>query len=222
MTTFSAIPELARLATLPSVSDFVYWLGIAACAVFAIAGALESGLKRMDIVGVSVVALATALGGGTVRDLLLDRPVFWIADQTYLLTTFGAALATFFLARAVRLPATLFLIPDAIGLALFTIAGTQIALDLHTPWLAACLMGVITGAFGGVLRDIFCNEIPLIFLPGELYASAAFAGALSFIGLQALGVDHVPAGWLGMAIVFGLRIASLHLKIRVPTFRVRK
>lgn len=210
------------MTTLPSASDFVYWIGMAAVAVSAVAGALESGRKRMDIVGVSVVALATALGGGTVRDFLLNRPVFWVSDQAYLFAAFAAALATFFVVRAVRLPASVFLIPDAIGLALFAIAGTQIALDLHAPWLVAGLMGVITATFGGVLRDVFCNEIPLIFLPGELYASAALAGALGFIALRAAGIDHVLAGWVGMAIVFGLRVAGMYLQIRVPTFVARK
>ena len=114
------------------------------------------------------------------------------------------------------------MIPDAIGLALFTIAGTQIALDLHTPWLAACLMGVITGAFGGVMRDVFCNEIPLIFLPGELYASAALAGALTHVGLQQLGFDHVAAGWIGMGLIFALRIAAMTLQIKVPAFKEKE
>lgn len=222
MPNLAALPALAALPTLPTVSDFVYVVGIVAVAVFAIAGVLESGQKGMDIVGVSVVALATALGGGTVRDLLLDRPIFWIADQVYLLTAFGAALVTFFLARVMRFPVRLFVIPDAIGLAMFTVAGTQIALDWHTPWLAASLLGVVTGAFGGVLRDIFCNEMPLVFLPGELYASASLAGALSFVALQELGMEQVLAGWIGMAVVFGLRIAGMYLKIRVPAFTIRK
>jgi len=210
------------LAYLPNVSDFIYWVGIAAVAVFAITGVLEAGRKGMDIVGVAMVALATALGGGTVRDLLLDRPIFWVADQVYLLVALAAAFITFFLVRAVHLPPKIFLIPDAIGLALFSIAGTQIALDWHTPWLVASLMGVITGVFGGVLRDIFCAEIPLVFLPGELYASAAWAGALTLVGLRIYGVDEVTAGWIGMAVVFALRIVAMWLRVRLPPFTVRK
>jgi hypothetical protein len=88
--------------------------------------------------------------------------------------------------RGLKLPQRLFLIPDAIGLALFTIAGTQIALQWHAPWLVASLLGVITGVVGGVLRDVLCNEVPL-FVRGELYASAAWAGALALVGLQELG-----------------------------------
>jgi uncharacterized membrane protein YeiH len=213
---------LPALPALPTVSDFIYGVGIAAVAVFATTGVLEAGRKGMDIVGVTVVALATALGGGTLRDLLLDRPVFWVADQVYLLVTLAAAFITFFLVRAVHMPPKIFLIPDAIGLALFSVAGTQIALDWHTPWIVASLMGVITGVFGGVLRDIFCNEIPLVFLPGELYASAAWAGALTLVGLRMLAVDEVTAGWIGMAVVFALRIGGMHPRVRLPTFTVRK
>ena len=213
------MPELAHF---PTVSDFTYWIGIAAVAVFAVTGVLEAGRKGMDIVGVAMVALATALGGGTARDLLLDRPVFWVADQTYLLATLGAAFATYFLARSVHLPPKLFLIPDAIGLALFSIAGTQIALDGNTSWLVASLMGVVTGVFGGVLRDIFCAEIPLVFLPGELYASAAWAGALALVGLRQAGVDEVTAGWIGMVVVLALRLVAMRLRLRLPPFRVRK
>ena len=123
---------------------------------------------------------ATALGGGTVRDVLLDRTVFWISDQTYLLVAIVTTLVIFFAVRGLKLPQRLFLIPDAIGLALFTIAGTQIALQWHAPWLVASLLGVITGVVGGVLRDVLCNEVPLIFVRGELYASAAWAGALAW------------------------------------------
>lgn len=112
--------------------------------------------------------------------------------------------------------------PDALGLGLFSAGGTQIALAQGMPAIVAVLMGVVTATFGGVLRDVFCNEIPLIFLPGELYASAALAGALGFIALRAAGIDHVLAGWVGMAIVFGLRVAGMYLQIRVPTFVARK
>lgn len=206
---------------LPTVSEFIYAVGMAAVAVNAASGALESGEKRMDIVGVCVVALATALGGGTVRDLLLARPVFWIADPLYLLTAFSVAIIFFVLVRAVALPARLFLIPDAIGLALFTVAGTQIALDMQVAWPVAVLMGLVTATFGGVARDVLCNDIPLIFLPSELYASAAFAGTLLYVGLQALGVSDINCGWAAMAAVFGLRMLSVHLNIGLPAFKRR-
>jgi uncharacterized membrane protein YeiH len=194
----------------------IYWVGLAAVAVNALTGVLDSGRKQMDLVGALLVAVATALGGGTVRDLLLDRNVFWVVDQGYLIVALGAGLLTFFVARATTIPPRLFLIPDAIGLALFTIIGTQVALQWHTPWLAASLMGVITGVVGGILRDILCNDVPLVLLKGELYASAAWAGALAMIGLQEAGVSAVASAWAGMAIVLVLRLAAMRYRLTLP------
>lgn len=203
------------------MEQLLYWVGIAAVAVNAVTGVLEAERKEMDIVGAVTVATATALGGGTLRDVLLNREVFWVANQTYLATGFSVAVVTFFLARRRRISPQLFLYPDAIGLALFTIIGTQAALQWHTPWLVASVMGVITGVFGGVLRDVFCNQLPLIFLPGELYATAAWIGALLLIGLQALGVDTAISAWIAMGAIFALRAAAIHFHIRLPTFSAR-
>jgi uncharacterized membrane protein YeiH len=194
----------------------IYWVGLAAVAVNALTGVLDSARKQMDLIGALLVAVATALGGGTVRDLLLDRNVFWVVDQSYLIVAVGAGLLTFFVARATAIPPRLFLIPDAIGLALFTIIGTQVALQWHTPWLAASLMGVITGVVGGILRDILCNDVPLVLLKGELYASAAWAGALALIGLQEVGVSAVASAWAGMAIVLALRLAAIRYRLTLP------
>jgi uncharacterized membrane protein YeiH len=112
----------------------------------------------------------------------------------------------------------LFLIPDAIGLALFTIVGTQVALEWQAPWLVATLLGVITGVVGGVLRDVLCNQVPLIFVRGELYASAAWAGALALVGLQAMGVSAVAAAWAGMAVVLAARLLAMAYRITLPTY----
>ena len=198
------------------IDTLLYWVGMAAVAVSAVTGVLDSGRKQMDLIGALLVGVATALGGGTVRDLLLDRNVFWVVDQTYLIAALGTGLITFFAARALTMPPRLFLIPDALGLALFTIVGTQVALQWHTPWLTASLMGVITGVVGGVLRDILCNDVPLVFLKGELYASAAWAGALSLIGLQEIGLSPFIAAWIAMAIVLVLRLAAIRFHITLP------
>ena len=152
------------------MENLLYWIGLAAVAVSALTGVLDAGRKNMDLIGAVMVGSATALGGGTVRDVLLDRKVFWISDQTYLIVALATALLIFFAVRALRLPSRRFLIPDAIGLALFTVSGTQIALEWQAPWLVASLLGVITGVVGGVLRDVLCNEVPLVFVRGELYA----------------------------------------------------
>ena len=198
------------------IDTLLYWVGMAAVAVSAVTGVLDSGRKQMDLIGALLVGVATALGGGTVRDLLLDRNVFWVVDQAYLIAALGTGLITFFVARVLTVPPRLFLIPDALGLALFTIVGTQVALQWHTPWLTASLMGVITGVVGGVLRDILCNDVPLVFLKGELYATAAWVGALSLIGLQEAGASPFVAAWTAMAIVLGLRLAAIRFHITLP------
>ena len=205
-----------------TMDALLYWVGMVAVAVNALTGALDAGRKRMDLVGAVLVGVALAIGGGTVRDLLLDRNVFWVVDQTYLVVALGAGLATFFAARALPLPPRLFLVPDAIGLALFTVVGTQVALQWHAPWLVASLMGVTTGVVGGVLRDILCNDVPLVFLKGELYASAAWAGALAVIALQEAGVSPVASAWTGMVMVLVLRLAAMAFHITLPTFRSGK
>ena len=204
------------------MDNLLYWVGLAAVAVNALTGVLDAGRKKMDLVGVTMVGCATALGGGTVRDLLLDRPVFWIGDQTYLVVALATTLAVFFAVRGLRLPPRLFLIPDAVGLALFTIVGTQVALEWQAPWLVASLLGVITGVVGGVLRDVLCNEVPLVFVRGELYASAAWFGALVLVGLQALGLSPVVAAWIGMAAVLAARLLAMAYRITLPTYSERE
>lgn len=203
------------------MDDLTYWVGMAAVAVTAVTGVLEAGRKPIDLFGMVLVALAAALGGGTIRDLLLDRKAFWLADQAYLLVALFAGVATFAVVRVVRLPPNLFLIPDAIGLALFTVIGTGIALDLGVAWFPATLLGVVTGVFGGVLRDMLCNEVPLVFA-GELYGTAAWAGALAFVALLAVGIAAAPAGFVAMAAIIAIRLAALRWRVTLPTFVARR
>lgn len=204
------------------MENLLYWIVLAAVAVNALTGVLDAGRKNMDLVGVVMVGTATALGGGTVRDVLLQRPVFWLGEQVYLIVAVATTLVIFFAVRGLRLPPRLFLIPDAIGLALFTIVGTQIALQWQAPWLAASLLGVITGVVGGVVRDVLCNEVPLVFVRGELYVTAAWIGAMVLIGLQALGVSPVASAWAGMATVLAIRLAAMAFRITLPTYSSRE
>jgi uncharacterized membrane protein YeiH len=204
------------------MENLLYWVGLSAVAVTALTGVLDAGRKNMDLVGVVMVGSATALGGGTVRDILLDRKVFWISDQTYLIVALATTLLAFWVVRGRCLPPRLFLIPDAVGLALFTIVGTQVALEWQAPWLVASLLGVTTGVVGGVLRDVLCNDVPLVFVRGELYASAAWAGALTLVGLQALGVAPVTAAWCGMALIVVARLLAMAFRITLPTYSGRK
>jgi uncharacterized membrane protein YeiH len=198
----------------------LYGIGLAAVAVNASSGVLEAGRRPFDLFGMVVVALAAALGGGSLRDVLLDRTVFWIADQSYLIAAIVAGVVTFALVRLVKLPAKLFLLPDAIGLALFTVSGTQAALAMGAPWLVASLMGVVTGVFGGILRDMLCNEVPLVF-SGELYATASWAGALLLVGLIAIGVSTGWAALAAGALVLAVRLAAIVFKWRLPVFIAR-
>ncbi|MDR2678017.1 MAG: trimeric intracellular cation channel family protein [Zoogloeaceae bacterium] len=204
------------LALSLSGETFLYGLGIAASVVCGATGVLEASRKHIDLFGAIMAGIAASLGGGTVRDLLLDRPVFWISDQLYLIVTIASAVLTFFIARRRHLPGKLFLLPDAIGLALFTVVGTHIGLLFHCPWLIASLMGVITGVFGGLLRDVLTNEVPLVFT-SELYATASWLGALVLIFLQNVGgMDCIVASSIAMGGVVVVRLAALHWHIRLP------
>jgi uncharacterized membrane protein YeiH len=195
------------------------WIGIA---VFAASGALAAGRKRFDAIGVAVIAVVTALGGGTLRDLLLDRhPLFWIADPTYLWVVLASAAVTLLYVHNRRPPNSLLLVADALGLALFTISGAQVAEQHGLHGLIVVVMGTLTGAAGGVLRDVLCNEIPLLFGPTQtLYATAAIAGAAVYLALQSLGVERTVAALAGMAVVAGVRFAAIAWQLRLPAARV--
>lgn len=202
-------------------SELIYVVGMAAVAVNAASAVLETEDKRMDLVGAVIVGLATSLGGGTLRDLLLDRPVFWLRDVTYLICGLLAVGATFLIARRVRMPVGAFVLPDALGLALFTVVGCGIAAEAGVHWLGASVLGVVTGVFGGVLRDVLVNEVPLVMRPGTLYATAAWCGALVMLGVQALGLGEALAAGAGGAVTLGLRLAAIRYRLRLPTFRSR-
>jgi uncharacterized membrane protein YeiH len=199
-----------------------YALSLLGVAVFAASGALAAGRKRFDWIGVGAIAVVTAIGGGTLRDLLLDRhPIFWIADPAYLWVVLGSAVATLLYARRRRPPRGSLLVADALGLALFTISGAQVAEQQGLPGLSVVTMGAITGAAGGVLRDVLCNEVPLLFGPLDtLYATAAIAGASAYLALQAAGVERASAAFLGMGVVAGLRLAAIAWELRLPGARV--
>ncbi|TJY63328.1 trimeric intracellular cation channel family protein [Sinimarinibacterium sp. CAU 1509] len=199
------------------MSLLMYLLSQIAVASCAAAAVLEAGKKRYDPFGMIVVATSAALGGGSIRDMLLGRPVFWVHDATYLGTTIVAALATFGLARLAKLPAKLFLLPDAMGLALFTVTGTRAALVMDAPWIVASFMGVVTGVMGGVLRDMLCNEEPVVF-QSTLYATASWGGALVFIGLMQLEMAPGNAALIAGSAIFCVRLAAIRWNIGLPQF----
>lgn len=204
-----------------TVSELIYAAAMAAVVVNAASAVLETEDKRMDLVGAITVGLATSLGGGTLRDLLLDRPVFWIGDINYLVCGLLTVFGTFVLARRIHIKPGLFVIPDAIGLALFTVVGCQIALSYEIHWLPASLLGVITGVFGGMLRDILVNEVPLIMRPGTLYATASWLGALTLIGSLKLGLGETTSALAAGSLVLLLRLAAIRYQLSLPTYKSR-
>lgn len=187
--------------------------------VFAVSGALAAGRKSLDLLGVVVIAMVTAIGGGTIRDVLLDRGVFWMAEPPYLYVILAAALLTIGYTRRFAPPERALAIADALGLALFTISGAQIAEQAGHPGAVVVIMGAITGVAGGMIRDILTAEIPLILRRGQIYATAAIAGAVVYLGLQeVIGTD--VAAVLGMSIVATLRIAAIIWNLALPVFRI--
>ena len=199
----------------------LYLLDMIGVAVFAVSGALVAGRKQFDLLGVAVIATVTAIGGGTIRDVLLDRhPVFWIRDPTYLPVILAAAALTVLYARFRRPPRISLLIADALGLALFTISGAQIAEERDLPGIIVVLMGTITGTAGGLLRDVLSAEVPLLLRQTDLYATAAIVGATVYLMLQAAGLEPMHAGLVGMATIVVLRLAAILWRLRLPVFRV--
>lgn len=186
--------------------------------VFAVSGALAAGRKRLDVVGVIVIATVTAIGGGTLRDLLMNRTIFWFIDPAYLIAIFVAAVLTMFYVRYRHPPERQLDIADAIGLAMFSISGARIAERGDLPELIVVVMAVITGTFGGVLRDVLCNDIPMILQRGRIYASAVVAGATLYVVAQRLGLDRDAASYLGMATIAGVRLAAIWWDLRLPVF----
>lgn len=200
------------------MQDVYFFLDFFGIAVFAISGALAAGNKRFDIFGVLVVALVTCMGGGTLRDLVLNaHPVLWVEQPVYLYVGVMAALGTFFLERNRAIPVRVLEVFDAIGLAFFALAGTQKAQALGFSIEICMLMGMMTSVAGGVLRDIICNDIPLIF-HREIYATAALAGSGVYLAASELEIDPEWAAMIGMVITLSLRLAAIYRGWTLPAF----
>lgn len=196
---------------------------LAATAAFALSGLLEAARKRLDAVGVCVVAFLAAFGGGTLRDLLLDqRPFFWVQHVAVLWGVFGLCVLAMVFLRQHHFELTERAIqwPDALGLGLFTATGVHLALNARMPAVVAVMMGLVTGVFGGVLRDIVCNEIPTAFRDHRPYALCAFAGGWLYVGLWQA---HAP-GWVALVtsvlVTAGLRGFALWRNWELPAWRV--
>ncbi|NVE00586.1 trimeric intracellular cation channel family protein [Massilia sp. MB5] len=202
---------------MPHVS-LITVIEIIAILVGAFSGFIEARRKRMDVVGVFTVAFIAAFGGGTLRDILLDRrPLFWVQHQEYAILIFILALIANPLIRTLRqiVSERLIVIADAVGLGLFAVAGVSLALTANMPLFIASMMGVITGIFGGVLRDIVCNEVPMVFRDGKPYAICAFIGCWLYILLQRTNVSDDFALWLSATVITVLRLLTWKFDMRV-------
>ena len=163
----------------------------------------------------------TAIGGGTVRDLLLDRhPLFWLTDAVYLAVIILAVAVTFAFVRYRRPPLASLLIADALGLALFSIAGAQIAESAGLPAISVVVLGTMTGVGGGVIRDVLSAEIPIVLRRGNLYASAVIVGILGYLALEAAGIGRQHASLIGMATIASLRFAAIRWEVQLPVLQV--
>ncbi|NTW67169.1 MAG: trimeric intracellular cation channel family protein [Nitrospirae bacterium] len=187
---------------------------------FALTGIYEARKKGMDIIGVYAVAMITAFGGGSLRDIILNRhPLFWIEHYGYTVLLLGLSIVSVLVIRnffAMNKIVKTVLVLDALGLGLFSASGASVANQLGSPWFISALLGVTTGVFGGVMRDIICNEIPHVFTRTELYATCAFAGACSYLVIFSAGGNEIAAVLACIALTFVLRMLAIRYKIRLP------
>ena len=186
-------------------------------AVFAISGALAAAEKRQDILGFILFATITGVGGGTLRDLLLDTDIFWIADQVYIWICISAAVATWFFARGFESLRVLLLWMDALGLAVFAALGTQKALAFDVPLIVAIGMGMMTASFGSLIRDTLLQR-PAVLLEPDIYVTAALLGATSYAALISLQVNPGLALWIAVAAGFSLRAAAIRFGLQIPKY----
>jgi uncharacterized membrane protein YeiH len=205
----------------PELLHVLYLITLVAVIVSSASGVLKAGFKRLDLFGVIMIAIATGLGGGSLRDMLLDREVFWIANQTFFIASLLSAIFIFIIARLIAIPPRFFLIPDAAGLAAFAVAGTLVSLMWGAPWLVASFMGVMTGTMGGIFRDILCNEQPIVF-QSPLYATVSWGGSLLFIGLMELDISITASALISGFAIFVSRMLALRYNIVLPKFRFKE
>lgn len=198
------------------MGDVLLWIDYAGVAIFAITGCLVAARKKLDIVSFIFLALVTGVGGGTVRDMMLGRlPVFWVQQPAYLLDCVAVSIVMFFVAQRIHGYYKWILWGDAMGIAVFTVSGTNIALDAGASWSVCVAMGVFTSVVGGILRDILAGE-PSLIIHREIYATACAFGAIVFLVVH----SFLPGwGWpLGLLSTFGLRAAAIVFKLQLPGY----
>jgi uncharacterized membrane protein YeiH len=204
------------------MNELLYYLDIFGIIVFSLSGALMAGRYKLDPFGVVVLAAVTAIGGGTIRDTILQTPVFWVVEPYYLYVILITALLTIILIRQPkRIPKRFLLIADALGLALFAVLGTQKSMELGAPLPVAIILGTVTGVAGGMIRDVLCNVIPMI-LCKEIYALAAMLGGCLFVVFHLLGWSENEATVVAMLGALVLRLAAIYWRVSLPAFDIEK
>lgn len=203
---------------MPPADTVLHVLSLVAAGAQAMTAALAAGRRSMDWVGVCLLGCVTALGGGSLRDVLLGHyPLVWVENPSFLAITIAAALVTIAIARVVHHLHLAFLVLDAIGLAAFTVAGCEVALQLHESLPIVIVAGMITGCAGGVLRDILCNDIPLLFR-SELYASVSAVTGVIYVAALGFGLNHDVATALAFAVGLAFRLLAIRFKWEMPKF----
>lgn len=200
--------------------NFFYLLDLIGTFVFAISGTIAAGQKRLDLFGAACIGFVTAIGGGTIRDMMIGiHPVSWTTSMNYFYVILAAIIITFFLTEQVtKFRKTIFLF-DTIGIGVFTIIGVEKALSngINTP--IAIIMGILTAVAGGVLRDTLINEVPLIFKK-EIYATACLVGGIAYIGLQRTGIPMETNQVVTILIIIAIRVISIKYKLSLPTMQL--
>lgn len=199
-----------------ALAQALTFLDYAAVAVFGASGALAAARRKHDIVTFGFFAAVTGVGGGTLRDLLIGAPVFWVHRPAYLAVTLGAAVAVWVFGWG-RGRERILTWLDAVGMAAYAVVGALKALSLGAPPLAAIVMGVLTSTFGGIIRDVLAEE-PSVLLRRELYVTAALVGATAFVVLQMLGLDLLWAGLAAFALAFVTRAGAILFRWTLPAF----
>jgi uncharacterized membrane protein YeiH len=187
---------------------------------FAVSGVVDARKQRLDVVGTFVVAFATAFGGGTVRDVLLDRrPFYWVEHEGYVLLIFAMSIGASFVLRVVSRVASerTMIVADAIGLGLFSVTGASLALVAQMTPTVAVMMGIISAVFGGVVRDVLCNEVPMILRDRSPYATCSFVGCWVYMGLTWLQVGQEAALLTGALSIIAMRLVSVRYGWKLPS-----
>ena len=211
--------EAMAIAIQVNISTLLKVIEVSGIIAFACSGFIEARRRDMDLVGVFMVGFVTAFGGGTLRDLLLDqRPLFWVERQEYVLLIFVLALViTPFMRQLSSVRAErMILVADALGLGLFSVLGTSIAEDAKMPLFVCVMMGVISGIFGGVLRDVLCNEIPMVLRRGQLYATCAFFGCWVSLILDKIDAPEGITLGAGIAVTCVMRLLAVRFDLKLP------